>query len=169
MEYWCYGFDQLAERVQEMPPERAAEICDVPVEKIYAAARMYAKAKPAAIMWGLAVDQKTDGMQNSQCIISLQAITGNLDRPGGQLLPRCRRRPQRAGLRLQECIPDELFQKMIGMAEYPAYCNMILNSQVDLMLETLETDEPYPSAWASTWATTPSRTAPWNPSAGMTP
>ena len=30
------------------------------------------------------------------------------------------------------------------MDQYPAYCNMILNSQVDLMLEALETDKPYP-------------------------
>ena len=44
VEYWCYGFDQLAERVRTMPPEKAAEICQVPVEKIYAAARMYAPA-----------------------------------------------------------------------------------------------------------------------------
>ena len=26
VEYWCYGFEQLAERVQDMPPEKAAEI-----------------------------------------------------------------------------------------------------------------------------------------------
>lgn len=144
VEYWCYGFEQLAERVATMPAEKAAEICQVPVEKIYAAARMYAKGNPSAIMWGLAVDQKTDGMQNSQCIIALQAITGNLDRPGGQLMPGADAGHNELGFGYKECIPDEVFQKMIGLAEYPAYCNMILNSQVDMMLQTLETDEPYP-------------------------
>lgn len=144
VEYWCYGFNELAERVATMPAEKAAEICQVPVEKIYAAARMYAKAKPAAIMWGLAVDQKTDGMQNSQCIIALQAITGNLDRPGGQLMPGSDSGHNELGFGYKECIPDEVFQKMIGLDQYPAYCNMILNSQVDLMLECLETDKPYP-------------------------
>lgn len=137
VEYWCYGFNELAERVATMPAEKAAEICQVPVEKIYAAARMYAKAKPAAIMWGLAVDQKTDGMQNSQCIIALQAITGNLDRPGGQLMPGSDSGHNELGFGYKECIPDEVFQKMIGLDQYPAYCNMILNSQVDLMLELL--------------------------------
>ena len=144
VEYWCYGFDELAERVKEMPPEKAAEICQVPVEKIYAAARMYANAKPAAIMWGLAVDQKTDGMQNGQCIIALQAITGNLDRPGGQLLPGADAGHNELGFGYAESIGDELMSKMIGLDQYPAYCNMILNAQADLMLETLETDEPYP-------------------------
>lgn len=61
--YWCYGFDELAERCQTMPPEKAADICGVPVEDIYAAARMYAAGKPAAIQWGLSADQKTNGMR----------------------------------------------------------------------------------------------------------
>ncbi len=144
VEYWCYGFEQLAERVKEMPAEKAAEICQVDVEKIYAAARMYATASPAAIMWGLAVDQKTDGMQNGQCIIALQAITGNLDRPGGQLLPGADAGHNELGFGYSESISDELKMKMIGMEEYPAYCNMILNAQADLMLHTLETGKPYP-------------------------
>ena len=29
-------------------------------------------------------------------------------------------------------------------AEYPAYCNLIMNAHADLMLQTLETGEPYP-------------------------
>lgn len=144
VDYWCYGFDQLAERVQTMPPEKAAEICQVDVDKIYAAARMYATAKPAAIMWGLAVDQKTDGMQNGQCIIALEAITGNLDRPGGQLLPGADAGHNELGFGYAESIPLELMAKMIGLQEYPAYCNMILNSQVDMMLDTMETGKPYP-------------------------
>ncbi|MDR2197509.1 MAG: molybdopterin-dependent oxidoreductase [Coriobacteriales bacterium] len=144
VDYWCYGFDQLRERVAEMPPEKAAEICGLPAEKIYAAARMYATAKPAAIMWGLAVDQKTDGMQNGHVIIDLQAITGNLDRPGGQLLPGAGAGHNELGFGYAESIGDELMQKMIGLKEYPAYCNMILNAHADLMLEALETGEPYP-------------------------
>ena len=144
VEYWCYGFEQLAERVQSMPPEKAAEICDVPVEKIYAAARMYATAKPAAIMWGLAVDQKTDGMQNGQCIIDLQAITGNLDRPGGQLLPGADAGHNELGFGFDESVGPMLLQKMVGLNEYPAYCNMILNAHADLMLKALETGDPYP-------------------------
>ncbi|MBR2522395.1 MAG: molybdopterin-dependent oxidoreductase, partial [Coriobacteriales bacterium] len=144
VEYWCYGFNELAERVQYMTPENAAEICQVPVEKIYAAARMYATAKPAAIMWGLAVDQKTNGMQNGQVIIDLQAITGNLDRPGGQLLPGADACHNELGFGFAESIGPELMSKMVGLDKYPAYCNMILNAQADLMLEALETDQPYP-------------------------
>lgn len=29
VEKWCFSFEQLAERVDTMPPERAAEICGI--------------------------------------------------------------------------------------------------------------------------------------------
>jgi anaerobic selenocysteine-containing dehydrogenase len=142
---WCYGFEELAERVKEMPPEKAAEICGVPAEQIYKVARMYATAKPAAILWGLAVDQKQNGMQNGQVIIALQAITGNLDRPGGQLMPG-------AGAGFSNLVRNpgvdhltkDLRDKTIGLAEYPAYVSVIGNAHADTMLQALETGEPYP-------------------------
>ena len=36
VEKWCYGFDELAERVQEYPPDKVAEITWVPEDKIVA-------------------------------------------------------------------------------------------------------------------------------------
>jgi anaerobic selenocysteine-containing dehydrogenase len=144
VDYWCYGFEQLAERAAEMPPEKAAEICGIPVQQIYDVARMFATASPAAIQWGLAVDQKKNGMQNGQVIIALQAITGNLDRPGGQLLPGAGAGHNEAGFGSPAAGMDAIHDKLIGLEEYPAYCNMIGNAHADLMLQTLETDKPYP-------------------------
>ncbi len=90
VENWCYGFDELAARINDpelgMTPEKAAEICDVPVGDIYAAARRYAAAKPASIAWGLAFDQNQNGNQAAHCVLALMAITGNIDVPGGQII-----------------------------------------------------------------------------------
>ena len=87
---WCYGFDEFAQRLNDpekgMTPEKAAGICEVPVEDIYQAARRYATAKPATIAWGLALDQNQNGNQAGQCIVALMAITGNVDVPGGQII-----------------------------------------------------------------------------------
>ena len=44
---WCYGFDELKERVQEYPADRVAEVTWIPEDKIVRAARMLAAAKPA--------------------------------------------------------------------------------------------------------------------------
>lgn len=90
VDQWCYGFEELKNRINDpekgMTPEKAAEICDVDVAKIYAAARMYGKAKPATIAWGLAFDQNQNGTQAGHAMLALMAITGNVDVPGGQII-----------------------------------------------------------------------------------
>lgn len=90
VEKWTYGFDEFAARINDpelgMTPEKAAEICEVPVEDIYKAARMYANAHPASIAWGLAFDQNQNGNQAAHCVLALMAITGNVDIPGGQIV-----------------------------------------------------------------------------------
>ena len=90
VEKWCYGFEEFAARINDpelgMTPEKAAEICEVDVDDIYAAARLYATAKPASIARGLAFDQNQNGNQAGHCCLALMAITGNVDVPGGQII-----------------------------------------------------------------------------------
>jgi anaerobic selenocysteine-containing dehydrogenase len=87
---WCYGYDEFKARILDpekgITPERAAEICEVDVDLIYAAARMYAKAKPASIAWGLAFDQNQNGNQAGHAVLALMALSGNIDIPGGQII-----------------------------------------------------------------------------------
>ncbi len=143
VEYWCYGFEQLAERCATMPVEKAEKITGVSADLIRGAARMYANAKPASIQWGLAVDQKANGMQTGHSLISLMAITGNLDVPGGQILGDVSAGQNESGFGADKEDP-ELAKKILGLKEYPAYVNTIRNAHADLMLRALETDEPYP-------------------------
>ena len=133
---WCYGFEQLAERVKEMPAEKAAEICDLDANQIREAARIYAAAKPAQIAWGLAIDQKSNGVQAGHCIMALEAITGNIDVPGGQLIG-----DVNDGLELGfgwNNLGPELQSKILGIKEYPAYVGLVLNAQCDMVLDALE-------------------------------
>ena len=57
VENWCYGFDELAERVNEYPLELVEKQTWVPAEEIRAAARIMANNHPMCIQWGLAIDQ----------------------------------------------------------------------------------------------------------------
>ncbi|MEQ3362346.1 molybdopterin dinucleotide binding domain-containing protein [Raoultibacter massiliensis] len=83
VEYWCYGFDEFKERVKEYTPAMAAELCWVPEEKIYEAARLIANAGVTTLQWGVAVDQTKWANGTSQAIASVQILTGNIDNPGG--------------------------------------------------------------------------------------
>jgi len=74
----------LKERLGEYSPEVAEAITWVPAERIRQAARVFAASKPAVIQWGLAFDQQ--GVNSARTIhaaLTLMAITGNLDVPGG--------------------------------------------------------------------------------------
>ena len=136
VEKWCYGFEQLAERVKEMPVEKAAEITGVDAGLIAEATRVYAAAKPAQIAWGLAIDQKSNGVQAGHCIMALEAITGNIDVPGGQLIG-----DVNDGLELGfgwNNLGPELQSKILGIKEYPAYVGLVLNAQCDMVLDALE-------------------------------
>ena len=136
VEKWCYGFEQLAERVKELPAEKAAEICGLDANQIREAARVYAAAKPAQIAWGLAIDQKSNGVQAGHCIMALEAITGNIDVPGGQLIG-----DVNDGLELGfgwNNLGPELQSKILGIKEYPAYVGLVLNAQCDMVLDALE-------------------------------
>ncbi len=136
VEKWCYGFEQLAERVKEMPAEKAAEICGLDANQIREAARVYAAATPAPLAWGLAIDQKSNGVQAGHCIMALEAITGNIDVPGGQLIG-----DVNDGLELGfgwNNLGPELQSKILGIKEYPAYVGLVLNAQCDMVLDALE-------------------------------
>lgn len=54
---WCSGFEELAERVKDFTPVKAAEITWIPEDKIVESARMFATSGTGAIQWGLAIDQ----------------------------------------------------------------------------------------------------------------
>jgi Anaerobic dehydrogenases, typically selenocysteine-containing len=83
VEQWTFGFDRLSKRVLEYPPEWAEKITWVPSEQIKAAARMFAKTKPATLEWGVALEHTPNCLQTVRAVALIPAITGNIDVPGG--------------------------------------------------------------------------------------
>lgn len=89
VENWCYGFNELAAEMADKTPEWAAEICGVDADDIRGAARLFATAGPGTIDWGLPLEQQdTDPLANNLVIMSLLAICGYVDVPGGALIVR---------------------------------------------------------------------------------
>lgn len=136
---WTFGFEQFAERVKTMTPEHAAEICGVDVDDIYAAARLYANAHPAALMWGLAVDQKPNGIQMGFCCLAMMAITGNVDIPGGNIMGAIDIGGLGSGYTDLE--PQSKINEMIGVNEYPAMVRTQQFTQPDIVLDELEKED----------------------------
>ncbi|MGI6217726.1 MAG: molybdopterin-dependent oxidoreductase [Coriobacteriales bacterium] len=147
VEKWTYGFDKFAERVKEYPPEKVAEICEVPAELIRKTARAVSQ-KPSSLTWGLAVDESDNGMQCGQTLLCIEAITGNLDIPGGTLLGPVLGLGGADESNLPTIVDPEVRARKIGSDRFPAFNTVVNAVQPDLFLETLETDKPYPIRFA---------------------
>lgn len=64
-------------------PRWASALSDVPAESIITLARRYAQTRPAKLMAGWAPGRSTYGEQYHRAALALQAMTGNIGRPGG--------------------------------------------------------------------------------------
>lgn len=84
---WCHGFQELKEHVRGYVPEKVSPIVGIPPELIQQAAITYATTKPAAIVWGNAIEQIPHNFPTIRSLIILMAITGNLDIAGGNIQP----------------------------------------------------------------------------------
>ncbi len=80
------GYERLIEHVKPFTPEWAADITWLNPEDIRIAARTYANTPPACIQWGNAIDMSHCNVQTAHALLILRAITGNIDRPGGDVL-----------------------------------------------------------------------------------
>ncbi|HHI80094.1 MAG TPA: formate dehydrogenase subunit alpha [Planctomycetes bacterium] len=76
------GFEEVKEAFKDKTPEWAEEISGVPAEQIREAARRFAKAGRAMILWGLGVTEAAHGSNTVFGLINLALMTGNLGKPG---------------------------------------------------------------------------------------
>jgi anaerobic selenocysteine-containing dehydrogenase len=81
------GFDRLAERVQDYPPEKVARICGIEAQTVIDLAREYARARPAAIRVNYGLQRHAGGGMAVRTIACLPALVGAWrDAAGGVLL-----------------------------------------------------------------------------------
>jgi anaerobic selenocysteine-containing dehydrogenase len=153
---WVHGFDQLKERVQGYPVEKVAAITEVPAGEIVAAARLFAKAKQAAIHWGVPIDMCPDGTAVAHAIICLWAITGNIDIPGGQVIARPAYGVSSYPYSSEEMVQlygadlvKRMAEKRVGADVYPMVKNFRGWAHPDMVIDQIASGKPYPikAAW----------------------
>lgn len=83
VEKYTLGYDELAARAAEFPPERVEAITGIPAENIRKLAREYATTQPTAIRQGVAVERSPGGGDAIRLITMLPALTGAWRHVGG--------------------------------------------------------------------------------------
>ena len=81
------GFADFARSMEKFTPEYAEAISGVDRNLIVQAARMYARAKNAAIYWALGIPEHSHGTDNAMSLIHLALLTGHIGRKGTGLNP----------------------------------------------------------------------------------
>ena len=81
------NFEALREIVKKYTPSYVESITGIPADDLVSAARLFANAKAATILYAMGITQHTRGTSNVKCIANLAMVTGNLGRPGTGVNP----------------------------------------------------------------------------------
>ena len=76
------GFEEIKALTAEYTPEKVAEICHIDPDKLREAARMYASAARAPIIYCLGVTEHSTGTEGVMSLSNLALLTGKLGKPG---------------------------------------------------------------------------------------
>lgn len=76
------GWEAIRELVRDYTPERVGELCHIDPDMLREAARMYARAERAPIIYCLGVTEHSTGTEGVMCLSNLALATGKLGRPG---------------------------------------------------------------------------------------
>jgi assimilatory nitrate reductase catalytic subunit len=76
------NFDSLKPLIDHWTPQRAAEVCELPVEKISEAARLFGRAKAALSLYCQGLNQSSSGTWKNCALINLHLATGQIGKRG---------------------------------------------------------------------------------------
>ncbi len=147
VEQWCNGYEELREHVKKYPPEWAEGITGVPAEQIAEVARLYATTKRASIDIGNGVEHAPSSNDSIRAVAILIAITGHLDREGGNLfkLP-APGVPAPKDITLKERYTKELGEKLVA-PEFPKAFQPFIEGFTSAyypVLDSILSEKPYP-------------------------
>ncbi|MBW2083118.1 MAG: formate dehydrogenase subunit alpha [Deltaproteobacteria bacterium] len=81
------NFQEFKKVVSRYTPEKVEKITGIPMDKLVAAARLYAKAERASIIFAMGITQHTTGTDNVKSLANLAMLTGNIGREGTGVNP----------------------------------------------------------------------------------
>ncbi len=140
VERFTHGFGELAAYVAAFTPERVEAITGVPADTVRELARAVASSKGCAILMYTGLEYSNSGVQAIRAVLTLQAITGHLDSPGGKLI-----RPRdRVRLHRNVTLAPTGGRPAIGSAEYPLFHAMRQEAHAALLPRAILDGEPYP-------------------------
>ncbi len=137
---WTHGFEDLARYVETFTPARVAAITGVPAESVIDLAHAIGAAKGCSILMYTGLEYSNSGVQSIRAVLSIQALGGHIDVPGGKLF----KMPNRIQHNRTTTEPPTNSKRPFGADQYPLYTELRNEAHaVELPKAVLEND-PYP-------------------------
>jgi anaerobic selenocysteine-containing dehydrogenase len=143
VENHVYGWEPFVRRVNEYPLDRVSEITWVAPEKIREAARLFARTKPAAVQWGVAIEQQNTCADNDRLLMFLMGLTGNIDVPGGQVLFKTPPIRNVGHFGAHNMLPDDQRDKRLGGDRFRLAGNFAIINPKSVW-DAIVDESPYP-------------------------
>ncbi|MHC1741551.1 MAG: molybdopterin-dependent oxidoreductase [Syntrophobacteraceae bacterium] len=141
VEDYTVGFDQLKEIAALYPAEAVAETIWLTVDQIRQVAHLYATTKPASIIDGNGLDMHREVFDTTRAVAMLRALTGNLDKPGGDVLPQPI--PVR-NIQLKDRLPDGVVPITRDYPLFNAFSETWGNQVQGCLVDAILEESPYP-------------------------
>jgi anaerobic selenocysteine-containing dehydrogenase len=137
---WTHGFQQLVDYAKRFPPHRVATITGVPEATILDLAQAIGAAQGCSILMYTGLEYSNSGVQSIRAVLSVQALGGHIDVPGGKLF----KMPNRIQHNRTTMAPPVDGKRPFGADRYPLYAALRNEAHaVELPRAVLE-DDPYP-------------------------
>ncbi|OGI26546.1 MAG: formate dehydrogenase subunit alpha [Candidatus Melainabacteria bacterium RIFOXYA12_FULL_32_12] len=81
------NFNELKKTVEKYTPEYVEEITGIPTEQLIQAARIYAGAQKASIIYSMGITQHSHGTDNVKSLANLAMVTGNIGKKSSGVNP----------------------------------------------------------------------------------
>jgi len=141
VKHYTTGFDQLKEIAARYPAEAVAEKIWLTGDQIKQVARLYAATKPASIIDGNGLDMHREVFDTTRAVAMLRALTGNLDKPGGDVLPQAI--PVR-NIQLKDRLPEGVMPITSDYPLFNTFSDTWGNQVQGCLIDAILDEKPYP-------------------------
>ncbi|MGO9309808.1 MAG: molybdopterin-dependent oxidoreductase [Spirochaetia bacterium] len=138
---WTVGFEDLRAYAAGFRPGDAEAMTGVPSAQIVETARAIAGSGGAALLTHTGLEYTTSGVQNIRAVLTLWALSGNLDTPGGNVIAM-----PGDGLRVNDRrrIDPPPHPNPVGKDTYPLYHHLRKEAHAMELPRAILQGDPYP-------------------------
>jgi len=159
-ENWCYGFEELKKYTQHFSPEVAETITGVSAETIRELAHRIVDGGGVSLLMYTGLEYSNSGVQSARAVLTLFALAGQLDVPGGIGLDML---DSHFKINRSCNLENPDLELAIGREEFPIYTGYREESHAIALVDSVLNGTPYPvrgliihgSSILTSWPQTP--------------